>query len=232
MSDYVKPVKQCSDAPVGIQTVNELAESQDAQRALLRLEHVDPPDVFSLEGLSGFVGGGKLQPSEGPAFGEHNTPKVARGVIGLDVDPNLAAFGAPIVTLRYQSGVCDGYVRTAVGMYFFPIVGLSELYGEAMPIDTFNDGAVRVCQVFPVSSATINTASVSIASAGLYVSTWEETTLDSSNLGFELASFSFDLVVYGNYDTELTPQLISPVLSARVDRHRRWHPRSRIVQPF
>lgn len=233
MSDYVKPVKQCSDAPLGYQSVNELAQSQDAQLELLSLEHEPmseaPNSVFA--GEIGGTQGGFANLAE-PVGGEHNTPKVARGTIGLEVDPNQFAIGAPIIALRYRSGVFTNYLRLGVGFYFFPVVGLTDFYGEALPIDTFNSADLRCCQVTPTSTITVTTSTTTIVAPGLYVSTWQETTLDSSNVGFDLADFSFDLVVYGNRDTDLTPPLAQPIVSPPSARRRRWHPRSRIVQPF
>lgn len=233
MSDYVKPVKQCPDAPLGYQSVNELVESQDAQFELLSLEHEPLPEAPANSVFAGEIGGtfGGFANLIEPISGEHNTPKVARGSIGLEVDPNQFAIGAPIISLRYKTGVFTNYVRLGVGFYFFPVVGLTDFYGEALPIDTFSSSDLRCCQVTPTSTITISTSTTTIVAPGLYVSTWQETTLDSSNVGFDLADFSFDLVVYGNRDTDLTPPLVQPICSRAGVQRRRWHPRSRVVLP-
>jgi len=233
MSDYEKPVKKCVDAPLGIRAVNAIAESQDAQKQLLDVEHVGVFEEAPFIPNFGNIAGGKLTLQPAPSPGEHDTPKVARGTISLDIDPNglFATPGNPVQGVNYKSGVCRSFVRVEEGLYFFPIEGLTDFYGEATPKAADNT-TTRRCETYSAVNLTPATVQQPTTVPGVYVRLYEETTLDSSNVGFDVADFGFDLTIYGNRDLDLTPPFVAPVYSRAVAQRRRWHPRSRIVQPF
>lgn len=203
MSDYEKPVKECQDAPVGIRAVNQLSENQDATKALLEAEHLAQPDLPPFAPGFGDLSGGGTQFGQGIGLdfvsgGRHNTPKVARGIMRVEVD-DLFAVGSNVLRTAFHSGVCVSLARIGVGSYFVPIEGLTDFDAEAWPLH--GDSTVtRIVQQTPVGASTSASAT-----PGIYVSLWQETLLEpnvnTADLGFALTDFGFQLVVYGYNDT-------------------------------
>lgn len=226
MSDYEKPIKDVQDNAIGFRAVNALVESQDAQRQLLELEH-DPIPAGPPVVIAGDLGGDSVALNTLDAFtgGAHNTPKVARGTMSLEVQTSPFGGLAAWVTLRFRSGVCVDWIRIQTGVYFIPVRGLTDFYGEALPISADNT-TYRECQVQPTSTVTIATATTITVAPGLYVSLWEEAAIDSGNLGFQRADYSFDLVVYGNRDTALGDSRPFFTSSLPGAPRRRWRPKS------
>jgi hypothetical protein len=198
MSSYTKPVRQCQDAPITIGTMNGLVSSQEAQRALLGLEHLDPPEqpliVVGFGGLDGgpvhFTG----QPaSDASQAGRHDTPKVARGTLAVAYDTTVALGQLPVRVVT-ASGVCSSFTRISAGQYFVPVNGLTEFYADVTAIAD-DETTNRLVQQTPSYGST---------QPGIYISTWQEATL-GSNLGFELSEFGFHVTVYARHGEPFDP---------------------------
>ena len=191
---YVKPVKQCVDAPLGFRTVNELVGNQDDTRALLEAEHTPQPDFVAAPQKGVIAGRGTRYASTAGLSevfgGQHDTPKVARGELlaVLTEEAELFAAGAPTLTIALQSGVVGGLVRIATGKFFVPISGLENFDAEVFLVYDAEDTVARLIQQTPSQTGD---------EPGVYVTTWREATLLSSNLGFRLYDSAFHLIVYG-----------------------------------
>lgn len=225
---YAKPIKQCQDNAIGFRTVNELAASQDAQKTLFDLEHVilaDDPNISLPHGDLG--GGGAGIVSLQLNGGEHDTPKIARGSMGVTI-VTAGAPGAPVANARYRSGICLTFQRIATGEYFFPLpVDVTAFYAEAHPLSADNT-TYRRCEVIPSDSFTTPIA------IGVYVSTYQQAALSGGALGLTLADFSFDLVVYANRGTNLDDSLPFDAAVATAPpwlTRRRWTPKSAVFKP-
>lgn len=226
---YEKPIKQCQDNAIGIGEVNRIAASQDAQKTLFDLEHEVMPDAPDFAPVHGNIGGGGTGLASLEMIGgEHDTPKIARGTIGLTIATAPTA-GAPVATVRNRSGICIAFSRIATGQYFFPVPGnITSFYGEAHPLSADNT-TYRRCEAVP-SWALSNY----VGPPGVFVSTWQQAALVGGALGFTLTDFSFDVTVYGNRGTDIDDSLPFDAAVTGAPQwvlRRRWHPRSRVFKP-
>lgn len=231
MSTYEKPTKKCQDALMGFRTINQLAANQDAVLHLLQVEHMPTPEQPPNAPAGADVSGGTINLGstiDVIGGGQHATPKVARGTLGVDVVSSLLTIGS--ATVRYRTGLCHQLVRVSLGVYFVPIFGCTDFYGEAT-VKSDDNTTTRKTDVIPTSTIVVSTTQVTVIAPGLFIILSEEQLLDSGALGFDLADFSFDLTVYGRRGELLETEFPWPQhLGAR--RARRWHPRGRVVKPL
>lgn len=222
---YTKPVKQCGDAPMGINTVNAVVDSQTEMRAVLETEHVpqlEPPVV----GGFGHLGGGQVSVSTLNVLvgGAHDTPKVARGTMRIDT-VDAYAIGSASMKVGYRTGVCREIQRIQTGCWFLPIIGLVDFYAEVSASQDDPSAAREVSQT-PFSADGVP--------AGIFIYCWEEQTLNSSELGMTLADYSFSVVVFGRKpepNTEVAPVVAQASPAQHAYRHGLRRPHSRVFKP-
>jgi hypothetical protein len=221
---YVKPTKACVDACIGIDTVNDLASSQLDTKTLLELEHAPMSDPVINVG-TGDLGGLSLNGDGGattPSGGQHDTPKVSRGTMVVETVAALN-FGAASIRVVTKSGVCKTITRIAAGTYFLPIGGLTSFHAVVTP-QADDNTVTRLIQAAPA----VSSSDAEAASPGVFITTWEEATLVSSNKGFTLTEFGFNVVVYGRRGDVFDPgeEGFPWQQSSRGGRARRRVPRS------
>lgn len=177
---YSKVPKACSDGPVGFQTINALGANLDSLKAELELEHTAvelPEDNVKTTGwtppitsITGDVlNGGGLDKTTGG--GKHNHPLIARGIARVETGPTLST-SADTVYLYHAAGVVTDMQVIDTGVYFFPIAGLSKVWGK---VAVFNSGVtlVRTARVVPAEQADLGT--------GLLVYTFEDDDRDDED---------------------------------------------------
>jgi hypothetical protein len=224
---YVKPQQSDIDTPIGFRTVNQLSDNQAAIKTLLEVEHLPgkEPQTFDVGNAAG--GPSLLSPPDLNVGGQHETPKVARGVMMVESDPSnlFAVAGSPFVRARFHSGSCVNLQRMQTGLYFVPISGFAEFYAEVTP-EADDNTVTRIAQQAPT---TVVISASTPPQPGIFVSTWEETTLLSSNVGFAPADFNFMVTVYGRRSSAWVPgeDGFPYPISIRPPR-RRTSPRSRV----
>lgn len=129
---FTKQPKLCQDAPAGVETFNRLNDNLDSLKTDFELEHLSL-DAADQPGESGPPAGGVDgdDPISAGA-GAHDHPLIPRGfayVRQVTTDPTLiSTYG---VGLANSFGCLQLMTVLDVGVYFFPISGLSRAWGHA-----------------------------------------------------------------------------------------------------
>lgn len=135
---FTKVPKACTDAGVGLQSLNALSSNSASLKAELEVEHSPEQSLLpaaqaaqgAFEGLPQFAGIASVDASFGA--GAHDDIHVARGtavVLQTSTDPSLVtAFG---VKLSSVSGALQSIQVISTGVYFFPMDGWAEVWGKA-----------------------------------------------------------------------------------------------------
>lgn len=130
---FKKLYRVVQDSPLGYQTVNQMADNHADLRTQLLVQHgYSDPDGFA--GIGKVIGGTPPAPPDFHLLGRHDLTEIPRGVAQTLVFSQFAGFGTFSSGLAWTGPGISSVQWISTGIYFLPVVGLSEFWAKVTPL--------------------------------------------------------------------------------------------------